>query len=383
MKTQQQILNDLITDFAAAQDKVTYFGDDSVIRAIFHGISYELSEVWHTLYQTKRQNYLLTARGTDLDYIGAIKSLPRRAASQASAILTFVGDLNTIIPAGTIVADAAGVKQYQTVYSIQLGKNYGLFNPTTYNPTINDSVLAESVASGSAIKAGSLELTRIMSPGITGVSSVVNYTGSAGGADAESDDDYRARLIERLSVLALDTRSFYEQLAYEASSTLLKSKAVYDSLNLGTKIYVVKNSLSNYTVNELNGIRNYIYSKQKALSPIAVINATIRDIAIEVTYKGTGNLYPESAIYSKIADTIATYLSSIFDIGTRVDIFEMYRRVIAIEGIDEINQQQFLVNGETLDVQCSDSQVPRFTYLKVTCSTSIANAIMQEYRLVQ
>lgn len=380
MKTQQQILNEMIADFAASQDKVTYFGDDSVIRAIFHGISFELSEVWQAIYQAKRQNYLLTARGADLDYIGSKYSLARRSATKASAIVTFTGDNGSVVPAGTIIADSAGVKQYQTITSITLGKNYGVFNSTPYNPSINDSVLAESIGTGSSSKVGSLEINRIITTGLTGVSGVKNQIGSIGGADTETDEDYRSRIMERLSVLANDSQAFFEELAKEASSAVIKAKAVYDGNNLGTKIYVVKSSFANFTLNELNGIRNYIYARQKALSPVSVQNATVRAISLDLAYKGSSVLFTEETIFTRIADTVVSYLESVFGLGARIDIFNLYRKVLAIEGIDEIAQNRFKLNGQIEDIQLGDNEIPRFTSLTVRNETTIQRSITQEYQ---
>ncbi|MCA0388464.1 MAG: baseplate J/gp47 family protein [Bacteroidetes bacterium] len=376
MKTQEQILSDLIADFASSQDKVTYFGRDSVARGFLHAISYAVSEIWQDIYQAKRQSHVLTASGSDLDLLAGKFGLVRKGLTGSSTVLNFSGIDETVIPAGTIVTDSTGSIRYQTKYTIKLGKNDSITRPLA-SSSIGDSVLAESMEEGrkSSIENG---LLNKLESTIIGVTSVTNILPSIGGSEIESDEDFRARILEQFSVLNLNTQKFYETLAKYSNPTVYKALAKHNPLNLGTKIYLVKNSFGTYTSPELTAIANNIYSNQRALNPITCTNATIKAIEISFHYKRDQRV-SRGKIYSDSSKVISNFIEGIFDFGCTLNYFDLYRRILAVDGITEMRESLFFINQGQQNIALLDTEVPRFIKLTINDGTVTELGIEQEY----
>lgn len=109
----------------------------------------------------------------------------RKAASYAGGEVTFTGTNGAIIPAGTILLRADGV-QYETQAEATIAGGTATFE-------------VEAVAAGVAGNLTASSAVFLLSP-IAGVNSsgVVATGGITGGADVESDERLRERIIERI-----------------------------------------------------------------------------------------------------------------------------------------------------------------------------------------
>ncbi len=110
---------------------------------------------------------------------------PRKAAAAATGNVTFTGTSGTLIPAGTALIRADGVEFTTDT------------DATLSGGTITAAVTAvEAGAAGNASAGVAVTLTTPIA-GVTSAA-VVASGGLTGGSDTESDDDLRARLLERL-----------------------------------------------------------------------------------------------------------------------------------------------------------------------------------------
>jgi uncharacterized phage protein gp47/JayE len=154
----------------------------------------ELAKVWAGLVHSvhghleylSRQILVNTADGAGLDAHGADYKLPRKAATFAAGEYTFTGTNGTNIPAGTVVQRSDGSE-----YTVDA-------NAAIAGGTATADVTA--VVAGDAGNADAGVVMNLAQP-IVGVDSsgTVAAGGLTGGTDTESDDDYRARIIERKS----------------------------------------------------------------------------------------------------------------------------------------------------------------------------------------
>jgi uncharacterized phage protein gp47/JayE len=155
-------------------------------RSVINVLTYVFGGAVHLLYgyldYISKQIFATTADTENLAVHGSENSLPKTPASKASGTCSTTGTNGTTIEAGTQLQSSSGV-----LYE-----------------TDEDVVVAGGVASLdiTAVEAGSdgnddggITLT-FVSP-ISGVSSsaTVDSNGLAGGADEESDDDYRERIL--------------------------------------------------------------------------------------------------------------------------------------------------------------------------------------------
>lgn len=376
MKTPGQILKDMIADIISATDKVTYFGKDGVIRSMLHAVSYATSELWNDLYQTKRSIFVETATGADLDTIAARNGITRLGPSKSSVALILNGPTDVEVPAGTVVKSNLTGVLYETKSTIILRTN----NPTIQRPiwsrSIGDVVIAESLEEGSISRVDTGELTQFQAP-IAGVT-VKNQVASIGGLDAETDEQLRERIINRISLLNQGTQFFYETLVKEIEPSVYKTFATFNPLNMGSKLYLIKNSFAVYTQLELDAIAADVYEKQRALSPVTCHNAGI--LSVEVTFEYFRNPdITQATIFSNIAQGIADLVDSNFRFGSVIRFQEILNIVIDTDGVDELKLNTLLVNNSQGNIVCSSIQVPRFTYLAINDGTQLAIIIEQQY----
>lgn len=373
IKTQPQILQDMSADFLANQSKVTYLGPDGVARAILASVSNISAEIWNDLIQSIRKAFVETAEGADLDTLGNRMGLARGSASKSSVPVLINGPTGTVISTGTIIKSNISGVQYQTKSDITLGTN----NPSLVRPLsssiLGDVVTAESIDTGSKTSVNVNELTQLQTP-ITGVT-VTNLVPSSGGVDAEDDVQYRIRILNQIAILNQGTKKFYQALAQAADNTVYSSRAIFDPTNLGTKIYLVKNSFASYNSGELVTIQNYIYDNQRALSPVTCLNATKRGIDIYVPFTRDPKVL-FSTILSNMASQIANYIQDIFDFGAKIVYDEVLDIVLNINGILNVDTTKFTMNLGQEDVVCDALEVPKFTSLNITDGDQTQNVTL-------
>lgn len=371
MKTNKTILQDMSQSLIAENSKLTYLGQDGVIRALLNAPAGAISEVWNDLYQVKRQMFVETSSGSDLDAIASRNNMTRRSAAKSSVVLVFNGPASTVIASGTLVKSNLSGVIYETKSAIILGDQNPDIERPVLNNSIGDVVIAESTTTGKNSSVSSNELTQMVTP-IANVT-VTNLVGSVGGADAETDEQLRTRIINQISILNQGTALFYETLAKDQDSTIVAAKAIFDVSNMGTKLYLVKNSYATIDQGTLDTIASGIYDNQRALSPINCYNATVQSIEVSFSYSRiTG--YTHADIVKSITEDIAALIETNFGFGALIKYQDILNIIIDTPGVD-LTVGSFRLNNAQGNVSCGNLAVPRFTALTAsdgTTSTSLS-----------
>ena len=380
LKTKDQILQDMISDVIAETDLVTYFGKDGAVRGILNAAANALVEPWTDLFQVKRGLFVTTAAGDDLDLLASKWSLTRLGASFSSDVLLINGPAGTTIPAGTIVVSSVNSNiQYQTLTDVILGTA----NPNIQRPinalSLGDIVIAKSTTSGSNTQVSSNELTSFLVP-ITGVT-VTNLVPSSGGADAESDADFKARILGQLDLFAQGTQAFYEAAIKNINPNVIKSFAA-SGKGRNPQIYLVKNDYSLLTDDELSTIQTGVYNLQRAFNDVQCLNASILSIEIRLSVF-VNNGYTTESIFSSVSGSIANYIQSIFDFGAVINYSDLVYEILKVDGVAGIDFSQYTINGATQNVRCASNQVPYFSYLTISdMQSSVARSVTQRYLVI-
>jgi len=366
MKTPNEILKDLSADFIAGQSKVTFLGLESVARGILSAVKNVLFELWNDLFQQKRKMFLDTSQGSDLVALGAKLGLTINGASKSSNILLFNGPTGTVIVSGTAVKSIISGEQVVTTEEIILGKSNLLVGDVISN-SIGNAVLAESSNTGKNTKVGVNELTQLVVP-ISGVT-VTNLVPSVGGEDAESDEVFRERIKNYIKVLNQGTKGFYSALAKTAESSINKVLVKSDPVNMGVKLYLLKNSFAQYTNTELLAIAASVYDNQRACSNVKCLNVSIKSISVVFDYEGDGTTSQDTA-FSLAASGIANYIESKVDFAATIIYNDILNIILDTTGIKKLDLRSLLVNNYQADILCTEIEVPRFTYFKITDTTT-------------
>lgn len=135
-------------------------------------------------YATDRakQNLALTATGEDLDRIGNDNSLPRKAAATAELTATMTANTGVIIPASMdFIADANGLRYRPIADVVAVANVATLTLRCTQSGTAGQLEISDTLQMASQISGAQTTAT---------VTAVVTI-----GLDAESDADYRPRVL--------------------------------------------------------------------------------------------------------------------------------------------------------------------------------------------
>lgn len=365
MKTPNEILKDLSGDFVSEQSKVTYLGQESVVRGILSAVKNVMFELWNDLFQQKRKIFLDTSKSSDLDTFGTKRGLTRGVATKSSNVVLFNGPTGAVIISGTAVKSIISGEQYITLTQIILGENNTLAGDVISN-SIGNAVLAESVNTGKKTRAGVNEITQFVTP-ISGVT-VTNLVPSVGGDDAEGDEVFRERIRNYIKTLNQGTAGFYSAQAKENESTIYKVLVKADPANMGVKLYLLKNSFATYTALELQTIATSVYANQRACNNVICLNAALKSISVVFDYEGDGTT-SQSTVFSSAASGIANYIESKVDFAATILYNDILNIILDTTGIKKLNLRSLLINNYQADILCTETEVPRFTYLKTTDTT--------------
>lgn len=188
MSLYRPTLQQLIDRIAA--DLMAVFGATSLaLRAFLQILGRALAGMTHSLYGyldgITLELFALTALGEYLERIGSEWGILRNAATRSTGTLTITGTVGAVIPARTILQSPAG-NQYTTDAEATVG----------VGGTITVGITAYEAGAASD-ETGTVTLS-FVTP-IAGVDStaLTDANGLSGGADEETDNDYRVRILAR------------------------------------------------------------------------------------------------------------------------------------------------------------------------------------------
>lgn len=152
----------------------------------------KLAMVWaglvHSLHghldYLSRQFLTSTAEAEELDKHGSEYSMTRKAAVFAAGSVTFTGVNASVIPAGTPLQRSDGV-EYKTGAEVVIAAGTATATVTAAVAGVDGNADTGVVLNLVSALAGVNSAATVAAPGITN------------GADTESDDDYRARILAR------------------------------------------------------------------------------------------------------------------------------------------------------------------------------------------
>ena len=383
MKTQGQLEQDLVTLVVAGQSKVTNFVVGGVARSILAAVAGVLAEVWNDVTGVKRSLFIDTAQGAGLDTIGRRRGLPRLGATAGSVVVVFTGTVEQFIPAGTQIRATIGNTIYQTMYDVTIGAKNSALNGLAKSISLGDSVVAESLLTGSQVKVSANTMTQLVVP-ISGVT-VTNPAPSMGGEDAESDDLYAARMKNIMATLNLNTQSFYETVANTIELTVLRAQALRDTNTRGVRIVLAKDSGATYTSDQLTAIATGIAAAGRSADVVTCENIAFTGITVSFntllpTLPGGTTIY---TIFGQVADAIASYLDfRAWPWGQTVTDDNLLAVIKGVANVGDIDLTTFQVNGALADAPVGSESLPRFISLSMTdtgTSTTVGNSLTQSY----
>lgn len=353
-------------------DKVTKYSDLSVINGFSYAISKLVQKINKNAAQIESKLFPENANSIALDEIANREGIsPRGTGTKSSTILLFKAEEGTVYPQGTMVKTASGIT-FQTTEELVIGSfKYGF-------------VFSESILIGKSSNVLPNTLVIMVSEPPQGHISVTNLAMAVGGTDEESDYEFRKRIMSSEFLLSRNTESFYEALIYKINKNVLRVKTkATSSLSKSFTIILVKNSLSNFTQNELDEIKEGIQDnlplsdRNNTKINITNINWTYIDVYVPIKKKQGFNL---KDILIDMQIGCANYLDlSKWEFGQKVDWATIYEICSKVDGVDEIIDVNFLPKSDLIVSKESLPRIRMFTVYDVDNQEQEGEQVTPEY----
>ena len=228
MKTIEELYAQMRADFTARTGMEVAQGAD--LSARLYTVAAQLYALYAQADWVNKQCFPQTATGEYLDYHAQLRAMERKGADYARGMVRFygdeTGDSDRIIPAGTVCM-TQGLVRFATTQEgvLSAGERY-----------VDIPVQAVQAGTAGNVSAGSVNVLAVVPVGITGCNNPVAMTQ---GADRESDEQLRGRILDSFARLPNGANcAYYEQLA-EAFEEVAAAVAIPKRRGVGTVDVVV------------------------------------------------------------------------------------------------------------------------------------------------
>lgn len=134
VKSLIEIINDILIEVVTNIDDVTDVNVGSVLRKLVEALGIELQELYTALQEVYEGTRIETATGTDLDNLGALLGITRKAGTKSQALVTFIrktpSGSDFTIAQNSIIATQPNTGETQYRFLVK--------NNTTYSATVTD-----------------------------------------------------------------------------------------------------------------------------------------------------------------------------------------------------------------------------------------------------
>lgn len=300
----QKITSELINDFENFTGEILYSGDAR--RLFLQGFAYVFVNLLNSINTTGRSNLLRYAYGETLDALGELYGTPRLPEQNAKVTIRFTlaqaQPNGIVIPAGTrTTPDGNLFFATDTVLTIPAGNTYADVSSTAVLPGTSYNGFTPS------------QIDKLVD-GNAYIASVANTDKSDGGADVESDDDYRERLrAAPYSYSTAGPTQAYDYWARIASSDVGDVSITSPSAGNIT-IYVLKQGgiipgSGDAVLTAVNSAVND-KSRRPMTDHVTVLPAAAKNTTVNVEYYiSPGNSVNATAIQSAVSSAVNEYIS--------------------------------------------------------------------------
>ncbi len=311
---------------------------------IIAGVALEIANEYVSINTILDLGFVVTTSGAYLDYHATEVGLTRLNAVKSKGTITITGANDTIIPKGSKFGNEVeiGVSPIEFETDAQVTISGGTASPavTAVVVGIDSNVIASTITRQITI--------------ISGVTTVDNVAATTGGADAETDDELKARILRRVRQPSHGGNvGDYELWAAQASEDVGKIGIAPLGSGAGTvDVYILQRDNTIAPAALILIVQNFIKPAvgDISLAPIGadvtVASATLDtvDVAVDIS------ALPGFTIADVILDVIAAIEKFLEDlpIGQDVLFFEVASTIQGVVGVNTMNT--FTVDAGTADV---------------------------------
>lgn len=325
--------NDLVSagkeELAAQSTDLTDTSDGSVIDVLLHAGAAIGFEVYNLSLSTFRKVFFATAEGSDLDNLAYDRfRLTRQSAVRSVGQIT-LSRLNT--SAGNVSIPA------YSVFTTDADNEGNVYRFRTTAPSLMTGLsLTATVEAVEAGSSGNISVGEIVNVETALTDSSITVTNSAamsGGTDAETDDDFRQRIVDYFINLRRGTVAALE---YGARSIAGINFATVSEDNIASGIVDVYVGDVNNTANNtlLVAVANELENWRAAGIAVSVhaVSTTATSVDLTMTYESGAD---QTSIQEDIISAITTYANTL-EIGETLYLSQLYKIVAATDGVVDV-----------------------------------------------
>ena len=271
----------------------------------------------------KRQLFPSTATGDNLDMHAAERGLVRKPATKASGKVWFYPSEDThpdiLIPAGTEVCTYTDMKRFITDSDAVLASE-------------DSRVLVDITASeaGSAYNARGGTVSIIVTP-VTGIGRVYNSSVFTNGADAESDDELRKRVIDSYTDIVNGANAaYYKRLALSVPG-VYSASAVGRVRGNGTVNVYISGLGEPVSTSVKNSVQQLMESERELNVDVQVFNADDIEIPLYIRLSVKPG-YAFSEISNNVNEAVESFINAL-GIGADFRLSDAGKVISSVKGV--------------------------------------------------
>ena len=351
MKTIDEIYQELLEAFSGQSG---YLPDVSCdLSARLYAVAAQVQALYLQAAWVMDQAFPQTAQGIYLDYHAETRGITRSVATAAEGYLRFQVDTAVAqdlpIPAGTVCMDPSG-RRFQTTADavLEAGDLYV-------------DVLAEALEPGSGGNAAAGDVT-LMAVAPAGVKSCTNPAAFVGGADQESDEALRGRILDSFKRLPNGANAaFYEREAMNVPG-VAAAKAVGRARGIGTVDVYVATEAGLPDSALIAEIEAALQQKREIAVDVEVCSPQEQTVDVTVAIQAA-----EGYTYDQAEDDADAALRAHFTgdlLGKGVTLAELGHLLYSLESVSN-----YRFASPAADVAAVDTSLPRLGSLTISDMT--------------
>ena len=274
MKSIEEIYEELRSAFQERSGRELGGGCDMAVR--LYAAAAEIQALYCEAEWVLRQCFPATAQGAALDGHGAMRNLTRRGSAKAVGSICFsvsraaAGALT--VPTGTVCLTEEGIR----FITVEAG--------TIAEGETSCVVAAEAVENGESGNAAAGSIDRMSVPPV-GIERCGNDSAFSGGADEETDESFRARVLESFRRLPNGANAAYYELQAENHDGVRSAKAVGRARGVGTVDVYLATENGAPTEELIQEVYADLNAKREIAVDLRVLAPTVKtvDVTAELT----------------------------------------------------------------------------------------------------
>ena len=348
MKETNEIYSEMAEELERKTGVSLSSGGEMALR--LYAVAAELSSLWAQVEWTKKQSFPQTASGENLDLHAYARGLERTTSVAASGNIRFETDEirseNITIAPGTVCLNAAGA-EFVTIASavISVGELYCIAPATARAEGKTGNVPANSVV--------------FMSLAPVGVVKCYNPAAFSGGADAESDESLRARVLASYASLPNGSnKAYYESVALDTEGVAAVC-VLPRARGLGTVDIIIASPSGIPPTTLVSSVKSKFEKQREICVDVAVSSPTSVTVPVSVAV-AVEEGYTFASVAADVKAALEEYFSGIL-LGKNVLRAKLGYVIFGVKGV-----KNYSISLPAADISISAGQLPLAGTITVT-----------------